>query len=80
VAIYDTSQTDPLVDAVPANTCSTLVLAHMLEHFTDADHMVRTILRSAGTLNIDRVIFVVPGAKGFQFDSTHRTFVKQALP
>jgi hypothetical protein len=74
-ALYDTSRPEPLIDAVAADTYSTLVLAHVLEHFADADVMLRKILRSAGALNIGRVIFVVPGAKGFAFDSTHRTFV-----
>ena len=76
-AVYDTSSAEPLIDAVPAGAYSTLVLAHVLEHFADADVMLRNILRSAAALDIGRVIFVVPGAKGFQFDSTHRTFVNR---
>jgi len=76
-ALLDTSKEEPLIDAVPANTYSTLVLAHVLEHFSDADVMLKKILRAAAILGIERVIFVVPGAKGFQFDSTHRTFVNR---
>jgi len=74
-ALYDTTAEEPLIGALPANAYSTLVMAHVLEHFPDADAMVRQILRSCRTLGIGRVIFVVPGAKGFRFDSTHRTFV-----
>jgi len=74
-ALYDTTTEEPLIGALPANAYSTLVMAHVLEHFPDADAMVRQILRSCRTLGIGRVIFVVPGAKGFRFDSTHRTFV-----
>ena len=45
-AVYDTSSAEPLIDAVPAGAYSTLVLAHVLEHFADADVMLRNILRS----------------------------------
>ena len=74
-ALYDTTAEEPLIGALPANAYSTLVMAHVLEHFPDADAMVRQILRSCRTLGIGRVIFVMHGAKGYRFDSTHRTFV-----
>jgi SAM-dependent methyltransferase len=76
--LYDADAEQPLVGTVPANTYSTLVMAHVLEHFTDADLLVRKILRSCASLGINRVVFVVPGAKGYDFDSTHRTFVNVA--
>jgi hypothetical protein len=74
-AVYDAAADPPLVGAVPADAYSTLVMAHVLEHIPEAHLFVRKILRSCAALGIDRVIFVVPGEKGFRFDSTHRTFV-----
>lgn len=55
----------------------TFVMAHVLEHFDEADQGLRKILRACGRLDIGRVIIVVPSRKGFEFDSTHRTFVNR---
>lgn len=73
--LYDTDAAEPLIGAVPPGIYSTLVMAHVLEHIPDAHQFVRRMLRSCAALGIGRVIFVVPGAKGYEFDSTHRTFV-----
>lgn len=75
--LYDSSAAQPLIGVVPPHTYSTLVMAHVLEHFDDAAGFVRRMLHSCAALGIGRVIFVVPGAKGYQFDSTHRTFVNR---
>ena len=73
--LYDTTTERPLIDVVPPAPYSTLVLAHVAEHIDDSAAFIRRILQSCAALGIGRVIFVVPGAKGFRFDSTHRTFV-----
>lgn len=53
----------------------TFVAAHVLEHFEDSEQALRSMLRSCKRLGIERVIIVVPGAKGYASDATHRTFV-----
>lgn len=55
----------------------TFVMAHVLEHFDDADKVLQKILRSCFRLGVERVIIVVPGAKGFQSDKTHKTLVNR---
>jgi hypothetical protein len=60
---------------LPQNHYKTLVIAHVLEHFINANLMLRTLLRSCSRLGIQRVILVLPGAKGFRFDKTHKTFI-----
>ena len=75
--LYDTTAERPLVDVVAPDTYSTLVLAHVAEHIDDSASFIRRILQSCRTLGIGRIVFVVPGAKGFRFDSTHRTFVNR---
>ncbi|MEO8407473.1 MAG: hypothetical protein ABI476_03500 [Oxalobacteraceae bacterium] len=52
-------------------------MAHVLEHFDDADKVLQKILRSCHRLGIERAIIVIPGAKGFQSDKTHKTFVNR---
>ena len=73
--LYDSDAEQPLIGVVPPDTYSTLVMAHVLEHFENAEVFLRRLLRSCATLRIRRVVLVVPGAKGYRFDSTHRTFV-----
>lgn len=75
--LYDATAERPFIDVVPPNTYQTLVLAHVAEHIQDAAAFIRRILQSSATLGLSRVVFVVPGAKGFRFDSTHRTFVNR---
>lgn len=73
--LYDSNAEQPLIGVVPAGAYSTLVMAHVLEHFEHAAGLLRRLLRSCAALGIERVIVVVPGAKGYGFDRTHRTFV-----
>ena len=73
--LYDSSAEQPLIGVVPAGVYSTLVMAHVLEHFENAEVFLRRLLHSCAALGIRRVVLVVPGAKGYEFDSTHRTFV-----
>jgi 2-polyprenyl-3-methyl-5-hydroxy-6-metoxy-1,4-benzoquinol methylase len=56
-----------------------LVCAHVIEHFDDAAHAVRQLLRTGERLGLESLLFVVPGKKGFSRDATHRTFVTEAF-
>jgi SAM-dependent methyltransferase len=71
---------DPDVDhyalaEFPEHVYKTFIMSHLLEHFADADRILRTLLRSCRRLGIKRIILVLPGWKGFQSDPTHKTFV-----
>ena len=55
-----------------------LVIAHVLEHLPDPATALRILLRSCGRLGIRKVVVVVPGAKGFASDATHKTFINRA--
>lgn len=55
-----------------------LVIAHVLEHLPDPAAALRILLRASGRLGIRRVVVVVPGAKGFASDATHKTFIDRA--
>lgn len=57
------------------NEFRTLVLSHVLEHFDDADQVLRSLLHDCANLGISTVIIVVPGEIGFRSDPTHKTFV-----
>lgn len=67
---------DPFAfDDIPAGRYETLVLSHVLEHFADAQQVLRRLLRRCGELGIGRLILVLPGLKGYHSDATHKTFV-----
>jgi hypothetical protein len=53
----------------------TLVISHVLEHFEDAASVIRALWRSSARLGIETIVAIVPGAKGYASDPTHKTFV-----
>lgn len=74
VILYDPNDQFSL-HSLPANYYKTLVMAHVLEHFNDADSILRQLCYSCNNLGIQRLIFVLPGIKGFKSDKTHKTFI-----
>jgi SAM-dependent methyltransferase len=75
VSHYDAERDGFLLAELSENRYSTFIMAHVLEHFTDAALILRTLLRSCRRLAIQRFILVLPGWKGFLSDDTHKTFV-----
>jgi hypothetical protein len=53
------------------------VIAHVLEHLPDPAQALQVLLTACQRLDIDRVVVVVPGAKGYASDRTHKTFIDQ---
>ena len=71
---YDDGDNFSFVD-FPCGHYQTFVMAHVLEHFDDAGKILKKILHSCARIGIERAIIVVPGAKGYKSDRTHKTFV-----
>jgi hypothetical protein len=53
----------------------TFTMNHVLEHLTDPARVIRRIFENCHRVGIVRVVFTVPGHKGYAFDKTHRTFI-----
>lgn len=53
----------------------TLVISHVLEHLADPSALFGRLLRACRRLGVRRVIVIVPGAKGYASDATHRRFI-----
>lgn len=66
------------LDGFAAGRFRTLVIAHVLEHLPDPVAALRVLLASCRRLGIFRVIVIVPGARGFASDRTHKTFIDAA--
>lgn len=69
-----TMQDFELVDFA-ADKYRTLVIAHVLEHLPDPAEALHVLLTACLRLGIDRVVVVVPGARGYVSDRTHKTFI-----
>jgi len=60
---------------IPPHVFKSLVLSHVLEHFSNADEILRNLLGECARLGISTVVVVVPEESGFRSDPTHKTFV-----
>lgn len=63
------------LSGLAAGSFRTLVIAHVLEHLPDPVAALRVLLAACLRLGIERVVVVVPGAKGYASDRTHKTFI-----
>jgi len=62
----------------PVGCFRTLVTAHVLEHLPDPGAALEVLFSACKRLGIERVVVVVPGAKGFESDHTHKTYIDRA--
>ena len=60
---------------LPPGEFQSLVIAHVLEHLPDPTSAIQVLLAACRRIGICRVLVVVPGAKGFASDRTHKTFI-----
>ena len=60
---------------IEAGTYETFTMNHVLEHLEDSYKIINKIFENCARLGIKRVVFTVPGHKGYQSDATHQTFI-----
>lgn len=48
---------------------------HVLEHLERSSHVITKIFESCHRIGIVRIVFTVPGHKGYKSDKTHETFI-----
>ena len=53
----------------------TFTMNHVLEHLENSFKVMNSIFESCNRLGIKRIVFTVPGHKGYQSDKTHQTFI-----
>jgi hypothetical protein len=51
----------------------------VLEHLKTPDLAWRLLLYASRRLGIEKAVIIVPGKKGFAFDSTHLTYIDRNL-
>ncbi len=60
---------------IEAGTYETFTMNHVLEHLERSADVVNNIFESCNRLGIKRIVFTVPGHKGYKSDATHQTFI-----
>lgn len=75
VSLYDPEEDRYSFRNIPPDVFTSFTMNHVLEHIPDSAHTLHTILESCLRLGIQRIVFTVPGWKGYQADKTHRTFI-----
>lgn len=53
----------------------TFTMNHVLEHLENSFEAINKIFDSCYRLHIKRIVFTVPGHKGYKSDATHETFI-----
>jgi SAM-dependent methyltransferase len=73
--VYDAVEDGFQLTPLAGRDIGTLLLNHVLEHFSEPMAKLRPLLRAAKTLGVRRVVIVTPGTMGFAADGTHRTHI-----
>lgn len=60
---------------IGAGKYETFTMNHVLEHLERSSDVIGKIFQSCDRLGIKRIVFTVPGHKGYQSDATHQTFI-----
>jgi hypothetical protein len=50
-------------------------MSHVLEHIAEPELFLRSLLKFLQKTEVRRLVFVLPGQKGFLSDKTHNTFI-----
>lgn len=79
VELYDPVSDGYGLASVRPGAFRTFVCSHVLEHLESPAVVAGQLLAACWRLGIARVIFTVPGRKGFAHDPTHRVLVDKAL-
>lgn len=60
---------------IEAGKYETFTMNHVLEHLENSFEVINKIFESCDRLEIKRIVFTVPGHKGYKSDATHQTFI-----
>ena len=75
--VYDPESDRYELRAFAPGRFRSLIAAHVFEHLEEPTIALRRLLQSARRLELNRVVIVVPGERGFRVDRTHRTFLTE---
>lgn len=76
--LYAAGSDDFSLSSLETGRYHSFAISHVLEHFGDAAAVMRKLWRACARLGVTTIVAVVPGAKGYASDSTHKTFITRA--
>lgn len=74
---YDAYADDFSLSLLAGKQFKSFVISHVLEHFDDTSAVMHKLWRACAQFGVDTIVAVVPGAKGYASDATHKTFVTE---
>jgi SAM-dependent methyltransferase len=77
VRLYFPETDNYKLELVPKDFFSTFTMNHVLEHIEDSQKTIKILFDSSYRLGIERIVFTVPGIKGYKSDRTHQTFINK---
>ncbi len=75
VQLYNPLEDKYLLSDFISGEYESLVISHVLEHIAYSEQVLLSLLQTSRRLGIQRVVVIVPGEKGYSFDSTHQTYI-----
>ena len=75
VNLYTPEEDDYNFHMIEPGLFQTFTMNHVLEHLEQSSNVITKIFESCHRLGITRIIFTVPGHKGYKSDATHQTFI-----
>ena len=78
VKLYVPEEDNYEFKTIEAGQYETFTMNHVLEHLERSAEVIGKIFESCNRLGIKRIVFTVPGHKGYQSDATHQTFINMS--
>lgn len=75
VMLYDPEKDNYKFEMLEKGIFETFTMNHVLEHIENTSEVIQKIFNRCFDLGIKRIVFTVPGYKGYLSDDTHRTFI-----
>ena len=75
VKLYIPEEDNYEFKAIESGKYETFTMNHVLEHLERSAEVISKIFESCHRLGIKRIVFTVPGHKGYKSDATHQTFI-----
>ena len=75
VNLYIPEEDDYNFRMIGTGQYETFTMNHVLEHLGQSSNVITKIFESCQRLGIIRIVFTVPGHKGYKSDATHQTFI-----
>ena len=75
VKLYIPEEDDYNFKMIQQGQYETFTMNHVLEHLESSSDVIKKIFETCNRLGIIRIVFTVPGHKGYKSDATHQTFI-----